>query len=271
MPDGKISLAGIWENRRGLGRGGRGGRAGGEGAGAAAPAQAQAQGAGRGQAPGGQAASGGRGGRGGRGGAPNLTETGIPIATFFNIGQNMEGGTAPMTPWALALRKERMDKNMQDNPDAHCLPIGHMQLHLHPQPRKYIQTQDELTMIWEANYGLRHVFLDGRPAPDNDPVPWWYGYTTGRWEGDTLVATTTHIRDGMWLDVNGTPLTEQGIIIERFRRPSFGYMEIDVTIEDSKAFTKPFTVRVNQQIMVDSELIEFICNENERSSRHYQE
>jgi hypothetical protein len=183
----------------------------------------------------------------------------------------MEGGTAPMTPWALALRKERMDKNMQDNPDAHCLPIGHMQLHLHPQPRKYIQTQDELTMIWEANYGLRHVFLDGRPAPDNDPVPWWYGYTTGRWEGDTLVATTTHIRDGMWLDVNGTPLTEHGIIIERFRRPSFGYMEIDVTIEDSKAFTKPFTVRVNQQIMVDSELIEFICNENERSSRHYQE
>jgi hypothetical protein len=268
MPDGKISRAGIWENRRGLGRGGRGGRAGGVGAGAAAPAQAQAQGAGRGPAPGGQAAP---GGRGGRGGAPNLTETGIPIATFFNIGQNMEGGTAPMTPWALALRKERMDKNMQDNPDAHCLPIGHMQLHLHPQPRKYIQTQDELTMIWEANYGLRHVFLDGRPAPDNDPVPWWYGYTTGRWEGDTLVATTTHIRDGMWLDVNGTPLTEQGIIIERFRRPSFGYMEIDVTIEDSKAFTKPFTVRVNQQIMVDSELIEFICNENERSSRHYQE
>jgi hypothetical protein len=211
---------------------------------------------------------GGRGGRGRRGAPPPPADGAPPLATFFDIGANIPGG-APMQPWAAALKKERMDAGMKDNPDAHCLPIGHMQLHLHPQPRKYLQTPTELVMIWEANYGLRHVFLDGRPSPDNDPQPWWYGYTIGRWEGDTLVATTTNLRDGMWLDVNGTPLTEQGRIIERFRRPNFGTMQIDITIEDPKAFTKPFTVRVNQRIMVDDELIEFICNENERSSKHF--
>ena len=161
---------------------------------------------------------------------------------------------------------------MKDNPDAHCLPIGHMQLHLHPQPRKYLWTPGEIVMIWESNYGLRHIYLDGRQAPtkDSDNQPYWYGYTTGKWEGDTLVATTTNIRDGMWLDVNGTPLTDQATIVERFRRPNFGSLEIDVTIDDPKAFTMPFTVRVNQRIMVDTELIEFICNENEQSSNHYQ-
>ena len=81
---------------------------------------------------------------------------------------------------------------------------------------------------------------------------------------------TTHIRDGMWLDVNGTPLTDQATVVERFRRPYFGNLEIDITITDPKAFTKPFTVRVNQRLMVDTDLIEFICNENEQSSKHYE-
>ena len=215
---------------------------------------------------------GGRGGRG-RGQAPPAPPAGTPpLATFFEIGANMEGKQAPMTPWAAELKKQRMADNMKDNPDAHCLPIGHMQLHLHPQPRKILQNQSELAIIYESNYGLRHIFIDGRKAPplgDPDVQPFWYGYTVGTWEGDTLVATTTHIRDGMWLDVNGTPLTDQGRIVERFRRPTFGRLEIDVTIEDPKAFTKPFTVRVNQRLSVDTELIEFICNENERSSKHY--
>jgi hypothetical protein len=241
--DGKVDFTGIW------GGGGGGG--------------------GRGR--------GGAGGRGGRGGdappAPPPANQPVtpPLATFFDVGSNLEGRGAPMTEWAAALKKQRMADNMKDNPDAHCLPIGHMQLHLHPQPAKYLQTPSELVMIWEANYGLRHIYLDGRPSPDNDPQPWWYGYTIGRWEGDTLVATTTNIRDGMWLDVNGTPLTESGKIIERFRRPNFGNLEIDITFEDPKAFTKPFTVRVNRRIMVDTDLIEFICNENEQSSKRFLE
>ena len=98
---------------------------------------------------------------------------------------------------------------MKDNPDAlPACPIGHMQLHLHPQPRKMLQTPGEIVIIWEANYGVRHIYTDGRTSPTNDPQPWWYGYTVGKWEGDTLVATTTNLRDGMWLDVNeGAPPT----------------------------------------------------------------
>jgi len=181
-------------------------------------------------------------------------------------------GGLPLQPWAAELKKKRMADNMKDNPDAHCLPIGHMQLHLHPQPRKILQTPSELAIIYESNYGLRHIFIDGRKAPpekDPDVQPYWYGYTVGTWDGDTLVATTTNIRDDMWLDVNGTPLTDQAKIIERFRRPNFGTLEIDITIDDPKAFTKPFTVRVNQRLTVDTDLIEFICNENERSSKHF--
>jgi len=219
-----------------------------------------------------EAGGGGGGGRGRRGQPPPAPPADQPpLAAFFDIGQNLPGGT-PMTPWAAALRKERLSNGAQDNPDAHCLPIGHTQFHTHPQPRKIIQTPGEIVIIYESNYGLRHIYTDGREAPppgDQDVTPYWYGYTVGKWEGDTLVATTTHIRDGMWLDVNGTPLTDQGKIVERFRRPSYGRLEIDITIEDPKAFTKPFTVRVNQRISVDTDLIEFICNENEKSSKHF--
>jgi len=192
----------------------------------------------------------------------------IPQATFFDIGANLEGGT-PYTPWAEELRAERMANDMRDNPDAHCLPIGHMQLHLHPQPRRMVQTEDLLVIIYESNYGLREIFLDGRPAPDNNPIPWWYGYSRGWWEGDTLVVETTHFRDGGWLDVNGSPLTGEGTITERFTRTEFGHLEIVVTVDDPKAYTEPFTVQVDQEIMVDTALIEFICNENERSTEYF--
>ena len=208
----------------------------------------------------------GRGEGGGRGsGAAAQPTDRPPLATFFDIGANIKGG-APMQPWAAALKKQRMVDNLQDNPLSHCLPIGHTQLWLHPQPRKIVQTPRELLMIWETNFGLRHVFTDGRPAPGNNPQPWWHGYTTGRWEGDTLVATTTNLKDGMWLDINGTPLSDQATITERFRRPTYGSMEIDITIDDPKTFTRPFTVRVNQYILLDHELMEFVCNENEQSS-----
>jgi hypothetical protein len=191
-----------------------------------------------------------------------------PLATFFDIGANIEGG-APYQQWAKELKDARVANGMKDNPDAHCLPIGYMQYHLHPQPRKMIQTPKGIVIIYESNYGLREIFTDGRSHPGDDAQPWWYGYSVGHWEGDELVVESTHFRDDMWLDVNGSPLTDQATIIERFRRPNFGSLEIDITIDDPKAYTKPFTVRVNQQILVDEELIEFICNENEKSSIHF--
>jgi len=196
---------------------------------------------------------------------PEATDGTPPLATFFDIGANLD---VPYQDWARELRDQRVADGMKDNPDAHCLPMGHMQFHLHPQPREIIQTDDLILMLYEGNAGQRQIFLDGRGSPDNDPLPWWYGYSWGRWDGDELVVTTTHMKE-TWLDVNGSPFTEQGTIIERIRRPSYGRMEFDITIDDPTVYTAPFTVRVNHQIMVDTNLIEFVCIENEQSSRYF--
>ena len=195
---------------------------------------------------------------------------GPPAATFWNIGAGFEEGL-PFRPLAAQLRAERMSNNQKNNPDALCLPMGLMQLHLHPQPRKIVQTPGLIVIMYEGNSGLRQIFTDGRPLPKIGPdlQPWWYGYSSGRWEGDTLVVETVGFRDDVWLDVQGSPLTTEGKMTERFRRLNFGNLQIDVTIEDPSAYARPFTVRVNQRILLDEELIEFICNENEKSVQHF--
>lgn len=186
-----------------------------------------------------------------------------PVAGFADVGANIEGGL-PFRPWAAELRAEREADGSRGNPEAHCLPMGNMQFHTQGFPRKFIQTPRLLVILYEASMGVRQIFTDGRPPPDNDPQPWFYGYSTGHWEGDTLVVETTHFRDGEWLDILGSPLTDQAKVTERFRRPSFGRMQIDITVDDPKAYTRPWTVRHNQEIMVDQELIEFVCLENQR-------
>jgi hypothetical protein len=200
---------------------------------------------------------------GGAAGTPVPAPPGTPpIATFFDVGAGFPEGL-PFQPWAAELKKTRNDANSKDNPDAHCLPMGFMQFHMHGQPRRIIQTPTLITILYEANFGLRYIFMDGRPLPPNgEPQPFWYGYSIGRWDGDTLVVETNNLKDDGWLDVRGSPFTDQAKITERFTRVNFGKLEIDVTVDDPKAYTKPFTVRVNQQIMVDGEMIEFICNEN---------
>jgi hypothetical protein len=144
-----------------------------------------------------------------------------------------------------------------------------MQLHTHVDPRRIVQTPQLVVILYEANYGLRQIYMDGRPAPNNDPQPWWYGYSRGRWERDTLVVETTNLRDGGWLDINGSPFTDAVKFTERFRRPNYGTLQIDVTVDDPKAYTRPWTVSLTQRIKVDTEMFEFICNENEKSSQHY--
>jgi hypothetical protein len=203
---------------------------------------------------------------------PTGASTGLgPVAPntsqFFNIGVGLKD-PLPFTPWALEVRKKRAAENNKDNPDAHCLPIGLTQLHMHPQPRKIVQTPNLIVIIYESNGGLRQIFMDGRPLPKNDPQPWWYGYSTGHWDGDTLVVETTGFRDDVWLDVEGSPLTSTGKMTERFRRVNYGNMVVEDTIEDPKAYTKPFTVKFNYRIMLDTDLIEFICNENEQDAQH---
>ena len=188
-------------------------------------------------------------------------------SVFGNIGAQIPGG-APYQPWAAELVKQRMADNSKDNPDAHCLPMGVMQMTSHPFPRKIIQTAGEVVMIYEASgTTVREIFLDGRPLPPADAQPWWNGYSVGRWEGDTLVVETVGFLDEGWLDVRGSPLTSTGKLIERYRRPTYGSLEIEVTIDDPKAYTKPFTAKVKNQLLVDSQLIEFVCLD--KDAPHY--
>jgi hypothetical protein len=187
---------------------------------------------------------------------------------FFNIGATLKGGL-PFRPLAAEVRRRRAADNNKDNPDAHCLPLGLMQLHTHPQPRKIIQTPAVTLILYEAQAGIRQIFTDGRPVPKIEDVePWWYGYSVGHWEGDTLVVETAGFRDDVWLDVEGSPLTNAGKMTERFTRPNYGNLEIKVTVDDPTAYTKPWTVTIRDRIMPDAELIEFICNENDRSGPH---
>jgi hypothetical protein len=189
------------------------------------------------------------------------------LLQFFDIGSTLKDGL-PFQPWAAELRSQRVAQNNKDNPDAHCLPAGLVQLHTHPEPRKIIQTPGLIVILYEANAGVRQIFTDGRPLPGNDPEPWWYGYSTGKWDGDTLVVQTTGFRDDVWLDVEGSPLTKSGKMTELFRRVNYGNMEIEVTVDDAKAYTKPWTVKVNHRIMLDTDLIEFVCQENEKDAVH---
>ena len=237
--DGKPDLTGIWDNGRNT------------------------------NIPRGGAASGARGARGAdfnTAPSPSAANPGPPNATFFNVGAGFSEGL-PLQPWAAELVRKRIADNSKDNPDAHCLPMGFMQFHTHSQPRKIIQTPDVILIIYEANSGLRQIFTDGRPLPGKDAEPWWYGYSVGRWEGDTLVVETTGFIENIWLDVRGSPLTSAGKVTERFRRTNYGNLEIEITIDDPKAYTKPWTVKVNQRAYPDTELIEFICED--RDATHY--
>jgi hypothetical protein len=197
---------------------------------------------------------------------PEIVPLAVRLSQFWNLGASFKDGL-PFQPWAAELHRKRVASNSEDNPDAHCLPLGLMQLHTHGQPRKMIQTPGVIVILYEANAGVRQIFTDGRPMP-KDAEPWWFGYSVGRWEGDTLVVETSGFRDLGWLDVEGSPLTETGKLIERFHRPDYGHLDIDVTIDDPKAYTKPWTVTVHQRIMLNTELIEFVCQENEKDATH---
>jgi len=188
-----------------------------------------------------------------------------PSQAFRDLQATMSG-ELPMLPWAAQLKAVRFSQNSKDHPDAHCLPLHPIQMHFHPQPRKIVQTPDLVLILNEANDGRREIFLDGRPLPPADVQPWWYGYSTGRWDGDSLVVETAGFKDQTWIDEYGTPASDRLRLTERFRRITFGALEIQVTVDDSKTFTRPFTFTLQQRLMPDAELIEFVCGENNLSA-----
>jgi hypothetical protein len=188
---------------------------------------------------------------------------GPPIAVYREVGQNLPDGL-PVTPYGLELLKRRIATSGAANPEARCLPMGIVQLHTQDAPRKFVQTPDLLLVLYEAGAETRQIFTDGRPSPPRSVQPWWNGYSVGHWEGDDLVVTTTNFRDGGWLDLIGSPLTDAATVTERFRRPHYAEMQIDVTVEDPKAYTRPFSVRIYQALVLGDELIEYVCLENQR-------
>jgi hypothetical protein len=185
---------------------------------------------------------------------------------FANIGQSIKDGL-PYQPWAAELVKKTREANRPNDPMTRCLPPGIVRLAVFPLFRKMVQVPGLLVTLNEQNASYRQIFTDGRPLPI-DPNPSWNGYSSGKWEGDTLVVETTGFRNGLWLDTGGSPLTDAARVTERFRRVNYGTLEIELAIDDPGAYTKPWTIKVTQIIAPDTELLDYICLENERDVQH---
>lgn len=183
-----------------------------------------------------------------------------------NIGVDLPGGL-PYQPWLVPIVKERTDNLAKDDPHIRCLPDNFLRAYGLPHLLKFVHTPNLLVVLNELNAGYRQVFTDARPLPE-DPTPSWQGYSSGKWSGDTLVIDTIGLRDDTWIDWNGSVLTQAAKVREQIRRPDFGNLEIQVTVDDPKAYTKPWTVTLKQRIVVDTELIDEICLENEQSLKH---
>jgi hypothetical protein len=179
-----------------------------------------------------------------------------------NVAADLKPGDVPYQPWAKALVGERADgSHERESPSVSCLPPGVPRITYAPPPWKIVQSTGFIVILYEAYNLWRQVFLDGR-EPVRDPNPSWLGYSVGRWEGDTLVVETTGFNGKTWLDQQGKPTTEALRVTERFHRRDFGHMDIQITIDDPKAYTRPWTVRVPVTLQIGAELLEFACENN---------
>ena len=182
----------------------------------------------------------------------------------FNIAQDLK--PEDIQPWAEALFLERVRDARKDSPLAKCLPVS-VPFHNFFNMTRIVQTTELMVMLYESPNGPhRTVFTDGRDLP-KDPNPTYMGYSIGRWDGDTLVITTAGFNDRGWLDSAGHPQTESLRITERLRRKDFGHMDYEITIDDPKAFTRPFTIKRERLLAPDTDLLEDVC-ENEQDRAH---
>ena len=185
---------------------------------------------------------------------------------MINIGVDLPGGL-PYQPWLAELSKERRGNNAKDDPHVKCLPDNFLRAYGMPHLLKFVHSPGLFLMLSEWNASFRQIFTDGRPLPE-DPVPGWQGYSSAKWSGDTLIVDTIGIRDDTWIDWNGSVVTEAARVREEIRRPDLGHLEIKVTVDDPKAYTRPWSVIVKERLIVDAELIDEICLENEKSLQH---
>jgi hypothetical protein len=186
---------------------------------------------------------------------------------FQNIAADLRPEDFPIQPWAAALAKQREEDFRKDDPYSHCLPPGIPRINVANHPFKILQMPGLVVILYETSYVFRQIFTDGRPLP-KDPQPTWLGYSVGRWEGNTLVVDTIGFTDKSWLDGDkGHPISEAMHVTERFQRTTFGHLDIEVILDDPKAFTKPWKIKQSLRLLPDTELLENIC-ENERDSAH---
>jgi hypothetical protein len=185
---------------------------------------------------------------------------------FLNIAHNLKGGL-PYRPWAAELVKKRKADNAKDDPNVRCMPRGALRIWTDDYYKRIFHTPDRMLILTERNMQYRQILTDGRPLPV-DPNPTWNGYSTAKWEGDTMVVHTIGFRDDLWLDSDGNPLTNAAKVTERIRRPNYGTLQVEVTVDDPKAYTAPWTVTIDQPLVLNSELLDYYCLENERDFVH---
>jgi hypothetical protein len=192
------------------------------------------------------------------------------VKHLLNLAADLKPGAVPLQPWAEALYKERIETNGKDHPGVRCWPSGIPEKLNIPDGLKLVQTPEVMIFLHESRTIYRQVFTDGRSLPKvpTEAQPMWMGYSVGRWDGDTFIVETIGQNGKTWLDMRGLPGTEALKVTERYTRPTVGRIYIDVTIDDPKAYTKPWDVRLSWDLQPDTDLIESICEENNRDLPH---
>ncbi len=200
---------------------------------------------------------------------------GMGIETISKYGITLfpedPGGISLMTPAGLAVFMKRapLPPNVptEELPSTYCLPLAVPVATNLSEVNKIVQTPGLIMMLLELNNSYRQIYTDGRPLP-KDPSPSWMGYSTGRWEGDTLVVETIGFNDKGWLDVIGHPQSEQMRVTERYRRRDMGHMDVEYTFNDPKYYVRPFTVKITHELQPDTDILEYVCGENEKDRPH---
>jgi hypothetical protein len=184
----------------------------------------------------------------------------------INIFADLKPGEEPMRPEAAALFGKRAQGGVRD-PGVDCLPLGIPISSLVSEVHKIVQTPGLIVILLEVDNAHRQIYTDGRKLPV-DPQPSWLGYSVGKWVGDTLVVDTVGFNDKAWLDVLGHPRSESMHLTERYHRRDFGHMDVEMTFDDPKMYTKPFAIKVTHQLIPDSDILEYFCAENEKDRAH---
>lgn len=187
---------------------------------------------------------------------------------MINIAADLKPEDVQIAPWAAELFQKRLESGGGEDPAAQCKPGLPTIADASPLPYKIVQTPRLVLVLYEGDTVFRQFFLDGR-KPVEGAVPRWMGYSTAKWSGDALVVDTVGFHDKGFLDGMGHPNSDGLHLIERFRRPDAGHLEIETTIDDPRAYPKPITYTVHASLIPDDDLLEYFCTENEKDVQHY--